>query len=201
MVNVQRLPAVGALVAACVIATAAPAKAQRQAPGPACGGTLWRLMTLSDATRSQVRWPGAQTTVAAIAKRPSPARITNTRSTPFQKQNWRLTAVIDRFRVASNGEMVLVLYDVPSATYMDAYIPASACLPQATRGRAQILAARNALEAACIIPPATWMQLGATVQVTGVGFWNPVRTTKGALANGAEIRPVTGLTVLQGCGM
>jgi hypothetical protein len=74
-------------------------------------------------------------------------------------------------------------------------------LPQATRGRAQIVAARNALEAACIIPPATWMQLGATVQVTGVGFWNPVRTTKGALANGAEIRPVTGLTVLQGCGM
>ena len=38
------------------------------------------------------------------------------------------------------------------------------------------------------------------MKLTGVGFWNPVHTTKGALASGAELRPVTGLTVLQGCG-
>lgn len=36
--------------------------------------------------------------------------------------------------------------------------------------------------------------------ITGVGFWNPVKTTLGALGNGAELRPVTSLTLLEGCG-
>jgi hypothetical protein len=157
-------------------------------------------MTLSDPGRTAVKWPAAATTVADIAKLTAPAKTPSTRSTPFQKQNWKLTAVIDRYRIASNGEIVLVLFDVPSSTYMDAYIPASTCLPKTTRGRAQILAARTALTSACTVPPATWKPLGATVELTGIGFWNPVHTTKGALPNGAEIRPVTGLTVMQGCG-
>jgi hypothetical protein len=200
MVKLNGLLAAGVLATTCALATVAPAHAQRNTPGPACGGTLWKLMTLSDATRSAVKWPAAATTIADIAKLKSPARTSATRSTAFQKQIWQLTAVIDRFRVASNGEIVLVLFDVPSSTYMNAYIPASTCLPKATRGRAQILAARAALTTACTTPPATWQPLGATVQLTGAGFWNPVRSTKGALPNGAELRPVTGLTVLQGCG-
>lgn len=157
-------------------------------------------MTLSDAGRSAVKWTGAATTVADIGKLAEPARAPATRSTAFQKQNWKLTAVIDRYRLASNGEIVLVLFDVPSSTYMNAYIPASACLPKTTRGRAQILAARTALTTACVVPTTAWQQLGATVQLTGVGFWNPAHTTKGSLPNGAELRPVTGLTVTQGCG-
>src|SRR5439155_1646403 len=35
---------------------------------------------------------------------------------------------------------------------------------------------------------------------TGVGFWNPVKTTLGALQNGAELRPLTRLVITQGCG-
>jgi hypothetical protein len=42
--------------------------------------------------------------------------------------------------------------------------------------------------------------LGATVQLAGIGFWNPVRTTLGALGNGAELRPATGITLINGCG-
>jgi hypothetical protein len=36
--------------------------------------------------------------------------------------------------------------------------------------------------------------------LTGVGFWNPVKTTPGALKNGAELRPLTALSITQGCG-
>jgi hypothetical protein len=203
MRNKQRFLAVCALVGAC-IAVAQPAQARTwappQSPGPACGGTLWKLMTLSDPGRTAVKWPAAATTVGDIAKLTAPAKVPATRSTPFQRQIWQLTAVIDRFRVASNGEIVLVLYDVPSATYMDAYIPAESCLPKTTRGRAQILAARKTLLASCAAPTTPWQQVGATVQLTGAGFWNPARNTKGALPTGAELRPVTGLSVLQGCG-
>jgi hypothetical protein len=34
----------------------------------------------------------------------------------------------------------------------------------------------------------------------GVGFWNPVKTTLGALGNGAELRPITNFVLKQGCG-
>jgi hypothetical protein len=36
--------------------------------------------------------------------------------------------------------------------------------------------------------------------MTGVGYWNPTKTTLGALGNGAELRPVTGITLINGCG-
>jgi hypothetical protein len=192
-----------ALVGVCVL-VAAPAQGRPlvppASPGPGCGGVLWKLMTLSDSGRTAVKWPAAGTSVGDIAKLTAPAKTPATRSTPFQRQIWRVTAVIDRLRIASNGEIVMVLYDVPSATYMNAYIPGESCLPKTTRGRAQILAARNALTAACSMPTTPWQQLGATVELTGAGFWNPVKSTKGALPTGAELRPVTGLKVLQGCG-
>jgi hypothetical protein len=37
--------------------------------------------------------------------------------------------------------------------------------------------------------------------MTGVGYWNPVATTLGALGNGAELRPVTGFKLINGCGL
>jgi len=46
--------------------------------------------------------------------------------------------------MASNGEIVFQLFDIPSSTYMNAYMPAPQCLPTAARGRAQLLATRNA---------------------------------------------------------
>jgi len=201
MVNTQRLLATLAVAAVCVVAVTAPAQARVDAtPGPWCGGTLWKLMTLSDKGRSTVKWTPAATSVADIAKLVAPATAPSTRSTPFQKQVWQLTTVIDRYRVASNGEIVLVLFDTASSTYMDAYLANPKCLSSSSRGRADMLAARTAF-AKCPVPTAAWQLLGATVQLSGVGFWNPSKSTKGALPNGAELRPVTGLKLIAGCGV
>ncbi len=188
----------GAVATAVVLA--GPVVAHGAGPGTWCGGTLWRLMTLSDPGRSSVAWSPAQTAIADIAKLASPARTPTKRSTPFQRRVWQLTAVIDRYRIASNGEIVLVLYDIGSSTYMNAYLPNPKCLSKQTRGRAQILAARKTFTTSCQPATKQWQFLGATARLTGVGYWNPVRTTKGALPNGAELRPLTGFEPLQGCG-
>ncbi len=201
MLNTQRLLAPLALAAVCAVAAAAPAQARVDAaPGPWCGGTLWKLMTLSDTGRTAVKWAPAETTVVDIAKLAAPARTPSTRSTPFQKQVWQLSVVVDRYRVASNGEIILVLFDIPSGTYMNAYMPNPKCLSSSSRGRADMLAARTAF-AKCPAPTTAWQPLGATMQLSGVGFWNPAKSTKGALPNGAELRPVTGLKVVSGCGV
>jgi hypothetical protein len=111
-----------------------------------------------------------------------------------------LTVVIERYRVQSNGEIALELYDIPSSMYMNAYMPDPKCLSHSTLFRSQILAARRAFTTACPTPTPAWQMLGASVTLTGVGYWNPVKTTRGALGNGAELRPVTGLTFSTGCG-
>jgi hypothetical protein len=170
------------------------------APGPQCGGTLWKLMTLSDTGKSSVHWTPAATTLPDIAKLSGPAKIGTTRSTSFQKQVWQVPAVIQSFRMASSGELVLQLFDIQSSTYMNAYMPSAACLTSTARGRVQILATRTAFLKQCGAATNNWQPLGATATLTGVGFWNPVRTTAGALKNGAELRPVLSVNITQGCG-
>jgi hypothetical protein len=192
--------AVAVVTGALAVTAGARVATPGRQPGPECGGTLWRLMTLSDARRKSVVWSPSPTTVPAIAKLASPAKISAARSTFFQRHVWKLRAVIERYRVASNGELVLELFDVPSSTYMNAYLPAAVCLPSIARGRTQMLAARQSFMSECPAPKTQWQLLGATAEMAGVGFWNPVKTTMGALKNGAELRPLVSLKITQGCG-
>ena len=192
------------LAAAAVwLATAAPAATRPgSAPGPWCGGALWRLMTLSDFERGLVDLRREPTTIAQISALRSPRRIAPRRATTFQRRVWRLQTVLDRYRIASNGEIVLILYSIASGQYMNAYLPNPQCLPRRTRDRGGILAARRAfLAARCPTVTPQWQLIGITIDLAGVGFWNPVRTTRGALSNGAELRPVTNFKVIAGCGV
>lgn len=184
-----------------VAANAGSRNGAGRSPGPWCGGTLWRLMTISDLDRGRVRFDRLPTTLSDIASLASPQEITIRRATRFQLNTWRLRVVVDRYRIASNGEIVLILYDIPSAKYMDAYLPNPHCLGPRARDRTGMIAARDEFTKHC--PPATaaWQLLGATVDISGVGFWNSVRTTRGALPNGAELRPLTNLQIVSGCGV
>jgi hypothetical protein len=170
-------------------------------PGQWCGGVRWRLMTLSDPDRKRVHLDRIPTTIANLAAQTRPKSIGIRRSTGFQLVSWRMQVVIDRYRIASNGEIVLVLYDIPSGMYMDAYMPNPNCLGERARDRTGMIAARKEFTDHCPRPTAQWQLLGATVDISGVGFWDPVTTTRGALPNGAELRPLTNLSIVSGCGV
>jgi hypothetical protein len=184
---------------AALSAQAAPENGPR--PGTGCGGTLWRLMTLSDPDRYTVTLQRRPTTIAEIAKGIRPQVIGRRRTTPFQRQVWGLRAVVDRYRIASNGEIVLILYSIDTGQFMNAYLPARQCLGPRARDRTGMLAARNSLVSKCPRVTVPWQLVGITVEIGGVGFWNPSTATRGALANGAELRPVTNLKVVAGCGV
>ena len=53
----------------------------------------------------------------------------------------------------------------------------------------------------CPAPTTQWQLLGASVDVSGVGYWNPSTATRGALPNGAELRPLTNFKIVSGCGV
>lgn len=193
--------AVAAVAATIAAATALPAGARVSAPGPQCGGTLWKMMTLSDTAKKSVTWAPTATTIPDVSKLTAPAKITTARSNTFQKHVWSLSkTIIERYRMASNGEIVLELFDINTQTYMNAYLEAAPCLPTTARGRGQMLTARNNFLSGCPAPTNDWQMLGATADLSGVGFFNPVKTTMGALKNGAELRPLISMNITQGCG-
>jgi hypothetical protein len=158
-------------------------------------------MTLSDVDRVAVNLHGTTTTIAALAKLSPPKRIVAARTTTFERRVWRLHAVVDRYRIASNGEIVLILFSIDTGQYMDVYLPNPTCLGGRARNRAGMVTARRQFTAHCAPVTAAWQLLGATVDVAGVGFWNPSTRTRGALANGAELRPLTNLRIVSGCGV
>ncbi len=182
--------------------TAAQGSARRQSeqPGPWCGGPLWRLLTLSDRDRGRVALRPRDTSIADLAALQPPPRIVARRTDDFQRHVWRLEVVVDRYRIGTDGEIALVLYSIPSGQYMNAYLANPACLSRTTRDRDKIAAARAAFTGHCPRVSPGWQLLGASVKIAGVGYWNPVRTTRGALSNGAELRPVTDLQIVAGCG-
>jgi hypothetical protein len=199
----HRLAFTLALVLAAVVAASSATGAHKNGPipGTGCGGELWRLMTLSDADRGKVDLTRRATSIADLAELRPPRTIGSRRTSDFVRRDWRLRVVVDRYRIASNGEIVLILYSIPSGSYMNAYLPNPHCLTARTRDRSGILAARRALTDHCPHATTSWQLLGASVDVSGVGFWNPVRTTRGALHNGAELRPLTNLQIVSGCGV
>jgi len=177
------------------------AAVDRQDPGTWCGGTLWRLMTLSDPDRQSVDLHGTPTTIGDISKRLTPSTIGPSRTTKFQHHVWRMRAVVDRYRIASNGEIVLILFNIDTGQFMNAYMPNPHCLGPRARDRSGMISARKELTSHCPTVTPAWQLVGITVELAGVGFWNPSRTTRGALANGAELRPVTNFKIVTGCGI
>src|SRR5689334_8462160 len=138
-------------VAVCLAAGAFAARGDQrlQGPGTVCGGTLWRLMNLSDVDRMKVNLHPEDTTIAAIAALHDPPSIVPRRTTLFQRKVWRLRAVVDRYRIASNGEIVLILFSIDTNQFMDAYLPSVPCLVKRTRDRTGMLSARKAWTSRC----------------------------------------------------
>lgn len=192
--------AVGAVVTAAAPATGGANRASLP-PGPWCGGPLWRLLTLSDADRKKVVLKPTDTNIAGIAALEPPASVGPRRTTDFERHAWRLEVVVDRYRIGSDGEIALVLYSIPNDRYMNAYLPNPRCLSAKTRDRAHMVAARRELTGHCAPVTSSWQLLGISARITGIGFWNPRRDTRGALPNGAELRPIVDFHIVSGCGV
>jgi hypothetical protein len=188
-----------ALISLAAGAVAATAAGMHSASPSAahCGGKLWRLKTLTDAQKGRIAWGTAPTTIKDIRARVGPGKPPTRRTTPFQLHNWEVPAQITSFKLDSTGSVRLVLFD--DGSYMNAVIPAPACLSGATRGRAEIEAAWNLFVAKCGKPAPTWTSFGGILFVRGVGFWSQRRPIRGAAPNGSELHPVTGLRIVAGC--
>jgi len=184
------------LIAATAAAAAAIDRVSTTPTAASCGGTLWRMKTLSDPGRRSVRLASMTTTIAAIGGRPFPRPLPKERRTPFQRQTWEVVAQVTQYRLEDGG-VRLVLFDAGS--YLNSVIPTPSCLSSRTRAREQIAAAWQQLSVDCAPPKPEWQPLGAIVYIRGVGFWSQRGALGGSARNGAELHPVTGFRIVAGC--
>ena len=181
---------------AAIAATTATGRDSADPRAIRCGGTLWRMKTLSDRDRMSVQLEAEPTTIQAIRVRPYPRPIPRKRRTPFQKQAWKVIGQVTAYKL-DDGGVRLILYDANS--YVQAVIPSPSCLGKSTRAREEIEAAWKSFVSDCGEPTRDWQPSGAIVSVQGVGFWSQRRARRGAAPNGAELHPVTGFRVIAGC--
>jgi hypothetical protein len=192
----KQLIAIALLIGSLTAAAATAESRTAASPSAAtCGGSLWRMKTLSDPQRTLVRLTPATTTIGGIDKRPYPKPVPVRRRTHFQRQVWNVVSQITQYRLESGG-VRLVLFD--AGAYVNAVIPRPDCLSTKTRGRAQIVQAWQRFTT-CAHANAEWQSFGGVAYVGGVGFWAPRVHGRGQAGNGAELHPVTNIRVVAGC--
>ena len=190
------LLAAGLAGAVRVHASARPHLAVLRPSAANCGGSLWRMKTLSDRDRRRVTLAPRGTTLAAITSRRSPRPQPGRRVTPFQKQAWEIVAEITQYRL-EGGELRVELFD--DNGYMNAVVPSPSCLVRVARGRNAMVEAWKRFTS-CVRPTTEWQPFGGVAYIRGVGFWSQRRSPHGSAANGAELHPVTSFRIVSGCG-
>ena len=80
----------------CATAAGSPVASGRESPGTWCGGSLWRLMTLSDSDRTKVNLQGTPTTIADIPGNDRPTVET-------------LVALMAQDKKVRDGQMTFIL--------------------------------------------------------------------------------------------
>jgi hypothetical protein len=183
----------GVTVLALIGANASSAVREKSSEG--CNVRLKQLKTLSDPQRNLVNLHPKNTTLAAINALPQPHPTPKTRSTNFERQVWRITVQIVRFKVEGDSDIHLILFD---GAYGIAEMPVARCLPKRTRGRKAIIAAREKFTSKFGAPTNHWKELGAVVMISGVGFFDIPHTQKPHAQNFAELHPVTGIKFASG---
>jgi hypothetical protein len=179
-----------------VHASARPRLVALRPNATSCGGTLWRMKTLSDGDRRRVRLAPRGTTLAAIAARRAPRPQPSRRLTPFQKQTWEIVAEITNYRL-EGGELRLILFD--DNGYMNAVVPSPSCLLAIARNRNNMIGAWRQFTG-CARPTSEWQPFGGVAYIRGIGFWSQRHTAHGTAPNGAELHPVTSFRIVSGCG-
>jgi hypothetical protein len=196
--SIRRTAAVvfcGLIAAVAAMETRAGASS-RTSPGR-CDKTLAGLKTLSDPQRGLVDLRPRTTTIRTINRLPRPRPTPTSRNNAFERQVWRVRAVIVKDRLQDDGDIQMIL--VAQHSYLIAELPAPPCIPRTTPARAAIVRARRRFERGCGSASRSWTNQGAVAYVSGVGFWDLPNRHPGHAKNYAELHPVTAVRFLVGC--
>ena len=198
----RRSAALGASVACIALAVVAAANIDaspdnRSAPA-ACGGGRSAVKTLSDARAHLVTKRPRATSIAALRRLRRPTRLnqTSARRPGAERTTYRVRARLVEMTLETDGDVILIVLDPKTKGKLATEFPARSCTRGASKRHRKLMQnARAALIAACGQPSHSTTEVGGTVTLTGVGFFEPGDDVPRESPNGFELHPVLGLSV------
>lgn len=199
----QQLQAIRAIVIIIVViillfywsrtAKKAPANPQITSCGMPCGEERWLVKTLMDQDAGKVNFAPQTATVAWLVSQPAPEqRPQDSRIAPIETQTYSVHANLFGFKLEKDHDIHIVISDMqdPSQT-MIVEIPSKDCASACASSRLQDFeAARAVFDATFGEPHEQFRKTSATVDVTGVGFFDFLHHQTGVAPNGIELHPV-----------
>jgi hypothetical protein len=156
-----------------------------------CGVERWAVKTLTDPAAKSVNLVARRATVAGMNALPAPTLPSdNTTRLPSERQAYRVTATLARYKLESDEDIHIVL--ASGGKTMIAEMPSVNC-DYGARARYAMLVARNKLQAHYGPATGSWKYVNRTVTATGVRFFDFPHGQSGVAANAVELHPVFGL--------
>ncbi len=143
-----------------------------------CGVERWAVKTLTDPGANQVNLTPQESTIADLASIAPPASPTD-RVGPTETTTFRITGKVIVHKQEADSDIHIALEDT-QGNHMIVEATAPSCA-QGSVVLKQIEEVRPAAEAA---------QIGQTVTVTGVGFFDRLHGQSGVAPNGLELHPL-----------
>jgi hypothetical protein len=204
-VRISRRTALAAAFLAAIVPFAAwtglaPATTTPSSKQTGCGGVRWSLKTLADPAGRALSLKPNPTTIRKLRRVHAPRLLGPRRARGIERTTFRVTGRLVEMTLEEDLDINLVIADPKTGATMIAAFPSSTCTTGATRkARAKMSRARSALIAACGAPTSSSQKLSGTGDITGVGFFDPVRGQEGAAPSGLELHPVVAFTA-SSCG-
>lgn len=182
-----------ALAVACAANTAPSAGTKSSVSG--CG-TRSAVKTLTDGRAGLVATSPKDMAVEALRRLRAPQRLTakSPRQTGPERTTYRAQARMVEMVLEKDGDIRLVVLDPKTKGKLATEFPARRCTRAASSHDRKLMQdARTALIAACGQPTTSPTELGGSVTITGVGFFEPGDGADRESPNGFELHPVLGL--------
>jgi hypothetical protein len=142
----------------------------------------------SDATRNKVSTYVNKTTIGHLRSFAKPSSYPKAaRIAPNEDKTWQVTATLTQYKQETDGDIHLVLKD-SSGRKMIAEIPFARCVPAASRWRSAITTASHVFTTAFHVTT-SWHYVRRTVDIRGLGYFDPPHGQTGAAPNGIELHP------------
>ena len=160
-----------------------------------CGGGRTQVKTLSDSRAHLVSERPRETSIAALRRLPAPVKLTakSSRRPGTERTTYRVHARLVEMTLETDGDVLLVVLDPKTKGKLVTEFPAGRCTRRASGQHRKLMRnARAALIAACGQPSRSTTEIGGSVTITGVGFFEPGDGVPRESRNGFELHPVLG---------
>ena len=169
------------------------------ARGPACGLERWPVKTLSDLDAAKVDFHPKPTDVTSLRALVAPASLPQDRRiAPTELETYAIEVEVQGFKLEDDSDIHVVVHPIgkPGETMIVELAEATCNGAVASAQREAMQSARQSFTSVCGGPSKKFRPCAATLEITGVAFFDFLHGQTGVAPNGIELHPVLSVTRL-----